>query len=190
MLIGRLRPDGTLDVSVEPKVDGWRAQVVVSGGQVSVRTRSGRLVTEAVPHLARLGECDVDVIFDGELVAGAGLPDDFYEVAGMMALRSKSPSFVAFDVLRVGGVNAMPAPYRERRQVLCELADAMNVTVVPSFDGADLDMVFAECERLGIEGIVAKRNDSPYRPGIRSNDWRKAKIAAWRDRHARRRRPR
>jgi bifunctional non-homologous end joining protein LigD len=45
----------------------------------------------------------------------------------------------------------------------------------------------AACSTLGLEGMVAKRTDSPYRPGVRSDDWLKLKTADWRAVHAPRR---
>ena len=51
------------------------------------------------------------------------------------------------------------------------------------FDG-DPQMILDACARHGLEGIVAKRTDAPYRPGTRSRQWLKVKTADWRERHA------
>ncbi|MEJ7721254.1 MAG: hypothetical protein WKF58_12795 [Ilumatobacteraceae bacterium] len=58
-----------------------------------------------MPELAVLGELGVECVLDGELVAGAGLPSDFYPLAGLVSARRRSApvSFVAFDVLRLNG---------------------------------------------------------------------------------------
>ncbi|MGI9028961.1 MAG: hypothetical protein ACR2HP_03110 [Ilumatobacteraceae bacterium] len=56
-----------------------------------------------------------------------------------------------------------------------------------TFGGRDLDDVLDECDQLAMEGVVLKRLDSRYRPGRRTNDWRKVKCPAWRPEHAERR---
>jgi ATP-dependent DNA ligase len=175
--------------SFEPKLDGWRAMVYVDGG-VTVRTRTGRNITNQLPELASLaavigGPC----ILDGELVTGAGRPGDFYWVAPRMSMRPGHPkrgplTFVAFDLLCDQTGSTTRLPYRERRARL----EALNLTgrawaTVSAF-GDDVRALMAACEQLRLEGIVAKRADSPYRPGVRSADWLKLKTAEWRAVHA------
>lgn len=192
MLIGRARPQvPTAGFSVEPKLDGFRCHVAVCPSGVQARTRSGRDITASLPHLDGLADAGVSVAFDGELVAGAGRPDDFYDVASTLAVRTRHgrASFVAFDVTWLEGSATTDLTYRQRRALLDAAADATGVLVVPRFDGGDTLEVFAACEQLGIEGIVVKDDASRYTPGERSNRWRKAKIADWAARHARRRRP-
>jgi bifunctional non-homologous end joining protein LigD len=48
----------------------------------------------------------------------------------------------------------------------------------------DVRALMAACDQLRLEGIVAKRADAPYRPGVRSADWLKLKTAEWRSVHA------
>jgi len=63
-------PQGIDGWAAEPRLDGWRAWVLVDGTDVMVRTRSGRVITESVP--AALGLAALKVALDGELVADAG----------------------------------------------------------------------------------------------------------------------
>lgn len=175
----------------EPKLDGWRAMVVVEAGAVRVRTRTGRDVTDSLPELAVLPATlwDRSVVLDGELVAGAGKPEDFYGIAGRMASRRRRLplTFVAFDVLFVDGQTICDRPYDERRDTLEQLElKSANWAAVPSFDGEAAD-VFVACAELGLEGLVAKRVESRYRPGQRSRDWVKLKTTSWRECHAHRR---
>jgi bifunctional non-homologous end joining protein LigD len=174
----------------EPKLDGWRAMVRCYES-VTVRTRNGHDITSAVPELAvRPGALDGrQVVLDGELVAGAGRPEDFYGIAGRVASRRRviPLTFVAFDVLFLDGEVLCDRPYVERRAVLDELrVSGGSWATVPSFDG-DADEVFLACAELGLEGLVAKRASSRYRPGQRSSDWLKLKTTAWRQHHAHRR---
>jgi bifunctional non-homologous end joining protein LigD len=174
----------------EPKLDGWRAIVTVDG-RISVRTRTGRDITAALPELSAPPPAirGRSVVLDGELVAGAGRPEDFYGIAGRVASRRRSIplTFVAFDVLFLDAEPTCDRPYRERRVLL----DALDIrcggwATVPSFDG-DAHDVFLACADLGLEGVVAKRADSRYRPGQRTRDWLKLKTPAWRTHHAPRR---
>ena len=103
MLATSGRPDGPLDGwVVEPKAEGWRAQVAVDADGLKVWTRRGRDITETVPEVAGLADLGVDSVPDGELVSGAGLPSEFYPLAGLMSARRRrsAVTFVAFDVLR------------------------------------------------------------------------------------------
>lgn len=77
------------DYAFEPKWDGWRALVSVHDGHVAVRTRTGRVVTAAVPELGDLADDvgDHSVVLDGELVAHQGTPASFYRLGPRMATR-------------------------------------------------------------------------------------------------------
>jgi bifunctional non-homologous end joining protein LigD len=91
---------------------------------------------------------------------------------------------VAFDLLWDVDGSTMRLPYRERRVRL----EALSLTgptwhTVPAFDD-DVRALMAACDELHLEGVVAKRADSPYRQGVRSDDWLKLKTAEWRAVHA------
>ena len=81
-------------------------------------------------------------------------------------------------------------PYFRRRAILDALAlRGPAWGTVPQLHGTVAEALTA-CAEHGVEGIVAKRLDSPYRPGERSGDWLKVKTAEWRVAHAERRRRR
>ena len=180
--------------ALEPKPDGWRALVYTEDGQVEVRTRRGRSITKQVPELAGLADhLGRPCVLDGELVAGAGRPWDLYRVAPRLARRrehlasARRLTFVAFDVLWLDDGTVTALPYAERRPLLEGLDVAGPAwATVGSFD-EPVDEVMEACASLGLEGVVAKRTDSPYRPGVRSEDWLKLKTADWRAVHAPRR---
>lgn len=176
----------------EPKLDGWRALVYLDEG-VRVRTRRGSDVSDACPQLAALADAvEGRAVLDGELVVGDGRPESFYALGGRMARRrfawaAERLTFAVFDVLVEDGEPVFARPYVERRAILAGLVDTGPAwCVVPAFDDDGGD-VFDVCERLGLEGVVAKRLSSPYRPGERSRDWLKAKTPVWRAEHAPRR---
>jgi bifunctional non-homologous end joining protein LigD len=183
------------DYAFEPKMDGWRAIVRIGAAGLKVSTRNGHDVTPSVPELHALSETVAGrtVVLDGELVAHKGTPSSFYRLSGRMAARRpvavdtarrRTPAtFVAFDVLWLDG-DVTGAPYRERRAML----EALHLQgpawcTVSAFEGAGAE-VFAACTALGLEGLVAKRLDSRYEPGVRSKAWVKAKCADWLHGHA------
>lgn len=133
------------------------------------------------------------VVLDGELVAQEGTPSSFYRLSRRMAARrpasvdtarARTPAtFVAFDVLWLDG-DITALPYQRRRRLLEELGlSGPAWCTVSSFPGAGAEL-FAACTQLGLEGLVAKRLDGRYEPGVRSKAWIKAKCAAWLDDHA------
>ena len=183
----------------EPKLDGWRALVHVRG-RVVVRSRIGRDITASVPEFAALGDAirATSAVLDAELIAGAGTPEDFYRLG--RRLSATTPSSVNrslgttplhlcfFDVLHLNGDDLVRQPYDARRERLdaLELSAPRWSTVRQFGDGYAL---LAASERLGLEGVVAKRRASAYRPGQRTRHWVKLKTVAWRREHAWRRRP-
>ena len=190
MLAGNGLPPWHNEAWVEPKVDGWRARVVIDPdlpGGVAVRTRSGRRLE--LPELAPLAHLGAPIALDGELVAGAGRMSDFYSVAPALAARKRTAAltFVAFDVT-FRGSDLTAASYEQRRRVLEDLDFSGPAwATLPRWPGCDGAALLDACEQLGVEGLVWKRAASPYRPGVRSSDWRKTKCRLWRTHLERRR---
>src|SRR5690606_22360374 len=91
------------------------------------------------------------------------------------ARRAAPVELVLFDVLHAGGQDLTSLPYSQRRQALEMVVDAGGTIQVPDAVALPLDEALAVSEKLGLEGVVAKRRDSAYRPGVRSTDWRKIK---------------
>jgi bifunctional non-homologous end joining protein LigD len=147
--------------------------------------RRGRAITEQVPELAGLAEhLGRPCVLDGELVAGAGRPWDFYRVAPRLARRgdrlanARRLTFVAFDVLWLDEALTIALPYAERRPLLEGLALAGPAwATVGSFD-EPATRCWKRAPRSGSKGLVAERTDSPYRPSVRSEDWVKVKTAS------------
>jgi bifunctional non-homologous end joining protein LigD len=175
----------------EPKLDGWRVLVSIDG-DLTVRTRNGHNVTASVPELEPMAAAleGRSVVLDGELVARQGRPFDFSAnaPASVARRRARMPvTFAAFDVLCLDGETVTGRPYLERRALLEGLGltgPAWCTVLSVVGDGPEL---MAACGQLALEGLVAKRLDSIYRPGERSKHWVKAKCPDWRAFHAPRR---
>jgi len=182
----------------EPKLDGWRVIVYVHGQAVDIVTRSGRRITDSVPELRGLATAvDGDAVFDAELIAGQGLPDDFYRLGPRLAATrpaavrrwcAREPLTLGiFDLLAIDGESVMSDPYEDRRLILEGMAlSGPRWLTVSSFVDGGADLLDA-CVQLGFEGLVAKRLDSRYECGRRSRHWVKVKTEAWRAEHGPRR---
>ncbi len=185
---GRL-PAESQDWAVEFKWDGVRAVVFVDGGRVRASSRNEKDLTESFPELRAIGEFlgSRSAILDGEIVAfdEEGRPD-FGRLQQRLHLtgehristraRQIAASFLAFDVLYLEGRSLVTEPYDERRRLLESLKLAGDSFTTPrAFDGAEGQDVLAAAKQRGLEGVVAKRRNSPYRQGERSSDWIKVK---------------
>jgi bifunctional non-homologous end joining protein LigD len=172
----------------EMKWDGMRALVGVERGQVWLTSRAGNDATARFPEIAPIADAlgGIDALLDGELVAldERGVPSferlqPRMQAHGHAAVRERATVqpvvLMVFDVLWLAGHSTCELPYRERRELLerLELADASWQTPPTTF--GDGDAVLEASRTLGLEGVVAKRIDSPYRPGRRSDSWRKVK---------------
>lgn len=170
--------------SYEVKWDGVRVLAAVQGAGVVLTSRAGNDVTGGYPELQALAEATGPVLLDGEVVALSpeGVPD-FGRLQGRMHVRSPSAAlqaatpvtFVVFDLLHQGARSTLALPYEQRRTRLEALGLVGPHWQVPAaFPGEGA--VLSEATRAqGLEGVVAKRRDSPYTPGRRSPLWVKAK---------------
>ncbi|MBO1756988.1 MULTISPECIES: non-homologous end-joining DNA ligase [Dermacoccus] len=182
----------------EVKWDGIRAIVTVRGGEVTIATRSGADCSARFPEItgSHLRDFD-DLVLDGEIVALTNGRPDFRAVmhrlapgGGRSRMRAVNPDEAAilartpvqlmtFDVLRAAGHDVVTLPWSARRELLDgagidgtkgEAGSAIQVP--PAHD--DGDALLAATRDAGLEGVVSKRVDSPYRPGVRSEDWLKS----------------
>lgn len=183
------RDDGTW--SYEMKWDGMRAIVVVDGERVTLTTRLGNDATTRFPELAALGEVlgATDAVLDGEIVAldADGVPSfealqPRMHAASTHAARAFAAErpvvLMLFDLLWLDGDSLCALPYRERRARLDALELRGSHWQTPPAARGDGDAVLATAQELGLEGVVAKRLDSTYQPGRRSDAWRKVKPTA------------
>jgi bifunctional non-homologous end joining protein LigD len=187
MLASTQAPTAGADWAFEPKLDGWRALIYVDGS-VTVRTRTGRDITEYVENLQALANLGRRFVLDGELVAESGRAGDFYRLGPSLRSSSRRDiTFVAFDLLVLDDDNLCERPYSERRPLLEELdLFGPGWVTIRALAGSPRVLLDA-CASLDVEGVVAKRVDSPYRPGVRSGDWLKLKTMDWKQGHAPRR---
>lgn len=170
----------------EIKWDGVRALAVCSDETVLL-SRNGNDVTATYPELQKLHQrlVAIDAIVDGEIVAMAQGRPSFERLQSRINLQNARDiergakaipvSYVAYDLLYLDGKNITGSPLEERRRLLGELvvpADFLQVSHSTRGDGEALFEVACNNE---LEGIVAKKLGTPYRPGKRTREWLKVK---------------
>jgi bifunctional non-homologous end joining protein LigD len=190
-------PSGRLaEWAVEMKWDGVRALAFISGGRLRLVSRTGKDITATYPELAGLAGPgaasgasgrEQQVLLDGEIVAFTDGRPDFEALQPRMHVSSPEAAlrlsrlipvaYLAFDVLHLDGHPLIARPYSERRKILTTtiIPNVPGRLSPPHFPGPDLDAVRAASVANGLEGVVAKRLDSPYEPGVRSGSWLKLK---------------
>jgi bifunctional non-homologous end joining protein LigD len=170
-------PTGT-DWLHEPKLDGYRLLCRVDDGRVELITRRGNDWTDRFPGIAKAaGELPCKAaLLDGEAVVfdRRGITD-FQRLQNAIAGADPAIVFVAFDLLYLDGWDLRGASLRDRKTLLSALLEGQTE---PLRYGQHVeergDVFFREVCRLGLEGIVSKRADDPYREK-RTRSWLKAK---------------
>jgi bifunctional non-homologous end joining protein LigD len=190
--IGGTLPTGD-DWVFEQKYDGMRVVAAVDARGARLMTRNGRDKATQFPEIAealvalarRRGQ---SFVIDGEIVAvvrGRAAPFQalqsrmqLEDAQAIARLAATSPArFVAFDLLREGRDNLMREPLRERRRRLERLLRGhRDKRLQISESSRSARGMLGKAKRGGWEGLIAKRLDSPYRPGARARDWLKLKL--------------
>ena len=182
-------PDNGDEWAFEFKWDGIRVMLWIDGGRPRAVSRGGREITVAFPELRELAAAvgSDQVLLDGELVAldASGRPSfsrlqhRMHVTATKDAKRAATlnpASMIVFDLLHLNGRSLLDRSYDERRVQLEQLGLAgPSWGVTPSFTEEPGPAVLGTAVELGMEGVVAKRRASIYRPGTRSHDWIKVK---------------
>lgn len=170
-------PDGPGWVS-EIKFDGYRLLCWADHGKVRVLTRNGLDWSDRLPAVVRaVAELKVDTaIIDGELVvldkSGAS---SFPELqAALSAGKDDALHLYLFDLLYLNGWDLRPCRLLDRKRVLATLSNWEGSLRFSDHHLGDAVAMHREACRLGLEGIVCKQADAPYRAG-RGHGWVKVK---------------
>ena len=182
------------DWSVEHKWDGIRSQTIIRNNEIYIWSRGEELVTDKYPELSTF----VGVIPDGTVIDGEILPfidgeigtfNDLQTRIGRKtvsaALLAKTPVIIkAYDILEWQGEDIRTEPYEKRRAILEQLFETIKNTSIPlhlseRITLSSWDDVVTERLRardIKSEGLMLKRDDSPYLVGRKKGDWWKWKI--------------
>jgi len=171
----------------EAKWDGIRALVLVRDGAVHITSRNGNDLSGRYPELDGLTAALAGraVLLDGEIVAfDERSRPSFQALQRRMHVQSPTAvrrlaaevpaALIVFDLLWADGTDLTGLPYLERRARL----EALHLDG-PSWQtpatSTDRDAMQDATRQLGLEGVVAKRDDARYEPGRRSRSWLKVK---------------
>jgi ATP-dependent DNA ligase len=175
--------------AAEPKWDGFRALVSVDAGRVVLRSRRGTEMLPAFPEIgAGAAQLPDATALDGELVVWDTAGRLAFEQLqnrlqrrGARAVRAAAEwpaHFVAFDLVRLSGTDTTGWPYRRRRTALESVFAARRLSapwvLCPSTTEADIVREWLTWASVGMEGVLFKRLDGVYEPGVRG--WRKYKV--------------
>jgi len=164
----------------ELKWDGIRAVASMDRGHLRLADRSGGDLLPLVPELAQMPVPE-GAVLDGEIVVCDSRGRPSYDLlTGRLgpkaARRGRGPVFVAFDLLYEDRRPLLTRTLEERRRRLAALGIRSRSVAVPEHLAEDGEPFLDVVAEYGLEGIVAKRRDSPYIPGTRSGDWLKCHV--------------
>ncbi|MCP8312368.1 MAG: ATP-dependent DNA ligase [Candidatus Methylarchaceae archaeon HK02M1] len=173
----------------EYKLDGGRVQIHKYGDEVKIFSRRLTDVTESLPEIVEMVKKNLkakEVIFEGEVIAinslGHPLPFQhlmrrFKRVHEIEDIIKKIPvKLYVFDILYLNGESLISVQYSKRRQILDENCGEIPLTdQIVSNNLEETEQFLKKSMNSGHEGLVAKRLDSEYMPGIRGKLWLKIK---------------
>lgn len=171
------KPFDKPDWIYEVKWDGYRAMAYLDKGKVELKSRNNNSFNEKFfPVYEALKEWPIKAVVDGEIVVvdENGL-SAFSKLEGWQAVEDGQLEYYVFDILWLNGIDLMGLPLIERRKILQQLVPENEIIRYSESFAANGMEFFASAEKLGIEGIVAKKADSIYQPDVRTKDWLKIK---------------
>lgn len=173
----------------EYKFDGARIQVHKLGDEVRIFSRRLTDMTESLPEIIEVARKNVkpkEAILEGEIIAvdnlGNPIPFQhlmrrFRRVHAIEDMVEKIPvKLYLFDILYLNGESLISVPYLHRRQILAENAGEIPLArQIVTDNKEEVERFLKEAMNAGHEGLMAKRLDSQYTPGIRGKHWLKIK---------------
>ena len=162
--------------SYEIKWDGYRALAYLKKGSVELRSRNNKAFEKYYPVYDALKQWSVDTILDGEIVVlKENGESNFGELQNWRSEADGDLIYYVFDILWLDGRDLTGLPLSERRALLQSIVPADGIVRYSESFETGGTKFFAQAQKLGLEGIMAKRTDSLYAPGARTRDWLKIK---------------
>jgi bifunctional non-homologous end joining protein LigD len=165
--------------SYEIKWDGYRALAYLKKGKVELRSRNNKSFEKYYPLYDLFKTWTIDAVLDGELVV---LNDqgqsNFNALQNWRSEADGELIYYVFDLLWLDGRDLTGLPLSERRALLESIIPSEGVVRYSESFTASGTEFFAAAQKTGLEGIMAKRTDSYYTPGVRTREWLKIKTAS------------
>lgn len=161
----------------EVKWDGYRALAFNHNGKTDLRSRNGESLSRRFyPIVQALGQWNPDAVVDGEIVVvNASGVSSFSRLQTWKSEANGKLLYCVFDMLWYQGRNLMKLPLRDRRFILKNSMPPAGLIHLSDNLAGSCTEVFNAAKKAGLEGIIAKKADSIYRPGARSMEWLKIK---------------
>jgi len=163
----------------EVKWDGYRALAYLDKGRVQLSSRNNKSFNEKFyPVHNALQELKLNAILDGEIiVAGEEGLSNFGRLQNWRSEADGELKYYVFDLLWLDGYSLMDLPLSERREKLKEvIPEHPMIHISQTFEAGGTEF-FEVARKMNLEGIMAKKNDSTYTPGIRTKEWLKIKVS-------------
>jgi len=162
----------------EIKLDGYRAVAVKSDRDVNLFSRRHKSFNNQYPYLIEaLGDLPEDTVVDGEVVAldDSGRPT--FNLLQSFRNEASRIRYFVFDLLVYKGRDLTRLPLIERRDIMRSALEfrSPRIRISDSFEASSKDMLHAVREQH-LEGVIAKRKDSPYDAGKRTGSWVKYRV--------------
>lgn len=161
----------------ELKWDGYRAIANIQQGKVDLYSRNGISFKAKFKEIyEQLKNIPHDVILDGEIVAldKEGKPE-FQKLQNYQNNPSGELRYYVFDLLYLNGHNIMDQPLTERKSLLPQVIEDIPQVYYCDHVESMGKAFFEQAVEMGMEGVIAKKADSKYSPGTRSDKWLKIK---------------
>lgn len=162
----------------EDKYDGFRMVAEIKRGKVALYSRNGKIISHSYIEVAKaLEDVKGDAVIDGELIAIGKDGVSHFQLLQNALRHEARLLYCAFDLMFAAGEDLRNLPLLERKQRLKAVLPRHELIAFSEHRKSRGKKFFAEAERKHLEGIMAKRADSPYASGSRTADWLKVKTA-------------
>lgn len=166
----------------ETKFDGYRVVAKIADGRGTLYSRSGLIVSNNYKPVAKaLEKVKKNAVIDGEMVAVDEHGISRFQLLQNAGNTTANLRYAAFDLMFLDGRDVRDLPLVERKKLLKGVLPKHPLITYSDHWPEQGEMVFEQAEKLGLEGIMAKRADSRYHSGVRTKDWLKIKTAKWQE---------
>lgn len=162
----------------EDKYDGFRMVAKIENGSVTLYSRNGKIISHSYVEVAQALEAvKGDVVIDGELVAIGKDGVSHFQLLQNAFRHQAKLQYCAFDLMFQDGEDLRGLTLLARKKKLKAILPKHKLIAFSRHRAASGTKCFAEAERKGLEGIMAKRTDSKYLSGARTDAWLKIKTS-------------